>query len=392
MTTKGPARVLFINAGILGLTAYHRYLEAMLPRQSRLQGELVLLPQHLSRFDRALRGALTVRLWRDGWLGIANLDLARFRAEVNTGLHARRRIALANPNRFDALFFHRQSSAWGSIDLMTRIPSIVSIDATQDAVLAASTSRIERKTYGLNARVDGAVFRAAAAIVSTSQWAANCVRTRYPGVTTPVHVVPPPVLLDHFDAAWMDERRARAAANVKPRVLFIGGDFPRKGGVELLELWEAADFAARASLDVMTDWPIRRVPNGVRVLGGVVPFSEPWRRCWREADVFAMPTRHEAFGLVYQEAAAAGLPALGSRINAVPEIVEDGVTGLLVPPRDRAALGRALDRLINDAPLRDRMGRAARARVERLAHPTRHLERITQIVEGLRGIPPAALR
>ncbi len=53
-----------------------------------------------------------------------------------------------------------------------------------------------------------------------------------------------------------------------------------------------------------------------------------------------MPTRNEAFGLVYQEAAAAGLPAIGTNHNAVPEIIIDGETGLLVPVGDRDALVR----------------------------------------------------
>ena len=70
-----------------------------------------------------------------------------------------------------------------------------------------------------------------------------------------------------------------------------------------------------------------------------------------------MPTRNEAFGLVYQEAAAAGLPAIGSRLNAVPEIIDDGVTGLLVTPGMSRRLAQALDRLIASAELRERLGR-----------------------------------
>ena len=61
-------------------------------------------------------------------------------------------------------------------------------------------------------------------------------------------------------------------------------------------------------------------------------YTQTWRDLWRDADVFVMPARAEAFGMVFQEAAAAGLPAIGPRINAVPEIVDHGVTG---PPRAR---------------------------------------------------------
>jgi len=69
------------------------------------------------------------------------------------------------------------------------------------------------------------------------------------------------------------------------------------------------------------------------------------------ARVFVMPARHEAFGLVYQEAAAAGLPVIATRINGVPAIVEDGRTGILVAPGDSAALVRAMRTLIDSAEL-----------------------------------------
>jgi glycosyltransferase involved in cell wall biosynthesis len=78
-----------------------------------------------------------------------------------------------------------------------------------------------------------------------------------------------------------------------------------------------------------------------------------------------MPSRDEAFGMVFQEAAAAGLPAVGTALNAIPEIVADGETGLLVPPGDVAALARGLDALVGSPALRARMGAAARRRIER---------------------------
>jgi glycosyltransferase involved in cell wall biosynthesis len=391
MPTGGrPLRVLFVNAGILGLTAYHTFLQETLPKQSRLQGELILLPEQMSFVDRSLRRVLNARLWRDGWFGLANMDLVRFRAELNTGLHARRRLATADLHDVDALFFHRQSAAWGSLDLMRRIPSILSIDATQDVVMSTATRSVERATYELNARVDGAVFRAAAAIVSTSRWTADCLRARYPDLRTPVHVMPPPVLLDRFDPGWADERRARAGQGGKPRILFMGGDFPRKGGFDLLDAWRRSGLRSHASLDVVTDWPLSHVPDGVRLWRGVRRLSDTWTARWREADVFVMPTRNEAFGLVYQEAGAAGLPAVGTRHHAVPEIIEDNVTGLLVDPRDTKGLAHALETLVADAALRDRLGRAARARIEHVAHPLRHLERLADIVAASSRIRPAA--
>jgi glycosyltransferase involved in cell wall biosynthesis len=106
---------------------------------------------------------------------------------------------------------------------------------------------------------------------------------------------------------------------------------------------------------------------------------------WRAADLFVMPTHNEAFGLVFQEAAAAALPAIGSRLNAIPEIIRDGETGLLVDSHDRGQLIDALGALIGSAGLRDRHGRAARARIEVDADPAAHRRRLVELVMQVSG-------
>lgn len=80
------------------------------------------------------------------------------------------------------------------------------------------------------------------------------------------------------------------------------------------------------------------------------------------ADLFCLPSYREGFGTVVIEAAAMGIPAVATRIVGLVDAVEDGVTGILVPPRDQAALAAALARLLDDAALSARMGAAAAAR------------------------------
>ena len=84
------------------------------------------------------------------------------------------------------------------------------------------------------------------------------------------------------------------------------------------------------------------------------------------ADVVALPAPAEPFGLALVEAMAAGRPTLACAAGGPLEIVEEGVTGLLVPPRDAGAMAAALERLAADRPLRRRMGCAARRRYESL--------------------------
>ena len=87
-------------------------------------------------------------------------------------------------------------------------------------------------------------------------------------------------------------------------------------------------------------------------------------------DVIAMPSvftetqRGEGFGMVMIEAMAQGVPVIATRCGAPPEVIEHGVSGLLVPPRDGAALGEAMLALLRDAALRRRIGQAGMRRVD----------------------------
>lgn len=81
-------------------------------------------------------------------------------------------------------------------------------------------------------------------------------------------------------------------------------------------------------------------------------------------DILVAPSRRESFGLALVEGMAVGLPVIAARVGGVPEVVEDGVTGLLTPVEDVIALKLAMQRLLNDDALRQSMGRAGYLRFE----------------------------
>jgi alpha-maltose-1-phosphate synthase len=370
--------VAFVNGGILGLTSYASWAERTFADGRDLHAEHFVLSEHLPLSERIVRRILCQQLWPD-LHGLRNLDLARFRREMNSGLQARRRLRARGVDAFDVLHFHRQATAYASLDFMEQVPSIVSVDCTQTCVLQDATSAVERWSFGFNVRRDGEVLRRAKAIVSTSRWTALDIERMYPDCRTPIHVMPNPVRLDLFDPAWIDARRSHGGA--RTQCLFIGGDFRRKGGDDLLDAWVRGGFSRHADLILVTGSPLPLpLPAGVRVLTGIRANTPEWTAVWRDADLFVMPTRNEAFGLVYQEAAAAGIPAIGTRLNAIPEIIEDGDTGVLVTPGDISGLAAALERLISSAELRTQLGRAARAKIEQDADPDIHRARLVALI------------
>ena len=375
-------RMLFLNSGILGhrtVGALFREVAAVVPRIDAVH---VDLSDELSWTDRVARRVFSLRLAPDrGAAG--NVDLRRWREELNVGLLAARRIAQLERDHgpFDVLHFHTQASAYASLRRMLQTPSIVSIDCTQSLASREAESPVSRATYLPNIIHDAFVFRRASAITATSRWAADNLVKRYPDCGTKVHVMPYPVRA-HFLPSIVDMRFERRTDPDRPvQLLFVGGDFPRKGGPELLDAWHSGGFADRAVLHLVTGWPLAQdeLPVGVRLVRDVAPHSDRWRELWRTSDLFVMPARHEAFGLVYQEAAAAGLPVVATRINAVPEIVKDGQSGILVPPGDRSALVGAMRTLIDSAELRHRMGAAAIGRIAS-ATPAAYAAQLEQLI------------
>ncbi len=135
-----------------------------------------------------------------------------------------------------------------------------------------------------------------------------------------------------------------------PHVLFVGRLSEEKGVTEFLEA------TAGIPRVIVGDGPLRdRVPDGV----GLVPHVE-LGAYYERAAVVVCPSRREGYGVAVREAMAYGRPVVATAVGGLLDAVEDGVTGLRVPPRDPAALRAAIEALLADASLRRRLGRAAR--------------------------------
>lgn len=386
MSAQKTPQALFINSGILGHKSLAKVLREASAHAPGFSATHVDLSQALTTGEKIARRLLCFQTPGLGRLGARNADLARWRNELYISLLGARRLrALEHGGRrFDVLHFHTQATAYASIRRMRRTPSIVSIDVTQQLAALEAPSRLERITYAPNAIHDGYVFRAASRIVASSQWAASSVSNAYSDCADKITVMPFPISVAGFDEDWIKQRYERSERrSAQPlRVLFIGGDFERKGGLELLKAWQDGSFHNHAHLSLVTNWPLElsAIPPGVSIVRDVSAYTPAWFDLWRQADIFVMPTRSDAFGYVYQEAAAAGLPCIGSRINAVPELIQEQVTGLLVPPRNTPELVQCLRTLLGSADLRRQMGTAARKRVEARAEVNGYCDRLSGMI------------
>jgi glycosyltransferase involved in cell wall biosynthesis len=137
-----------------------------------------------------------------------------------------------------------------------------------------------------------------------------------------------------------------------PEVLYAGRLSPEKGVEDLVEA------AAGMKLVVAGDGPLRA---GVPAALGFVPHDE-LDRLYARAAVVACPSRREGFGVACLEAMAHARPVVATGVGGLLDLVVDGETGLVVPPRDPAALRAALERLLADGELRRRLGAAGRER------------------------------
>jgi glycosyltransferase involved in cell wall biosynthesis len=166
--------------------------------------------------------------------------------------------------------------------------------------------------------------------------------------------------------------------------VFVGWDFGMKGGDVLLKAFAAAR-KHRPSLRLVIAGPpadsIATQP-GVEAVGPL-PSREALLALYRRADLFVMPSLRDSFGFVFLEAMSQGVPCIGCDFNAMPEIIEDGVSGLLTPLGNAEALADTMLRYYADEANRRTMGEAALTRVrERFTWPLV----ARRIVEGM-GIP-----
>jgi glycosyltransferase involved in cell wall biosynthesis len=218
-------------------------------------------------------------------------------------------------------------------------------------------------------------IRAAGAYSSCSRFLADEAKSKL-GLRAPIEVIPNGIDVALFDAEEQIDCRREFNLPADRPIIFFSGRMERRKGIHLckdivpsiLERHEAAFvFAGQDLFNYMAEtlqpyWQSRPLRGSVHYLGKLD--LKGVRSCLRQADIFLLPSLWENCPYSCLEAMAAGCAIVGSDQGGVPELIRDGENGLLARSGDAESFAACLERLLDNASLRQRLGAAARRTIE----------------------------
>lgn len=256
-----------------------------------------------------------------------------------------------------------------------RVPLVVTYHGDPQESFGALARRAAVKLY-IEFLLDK-VLSSADIIVSPSRIFLNSSRFlgKYEGK---IVIVPNGIVLRDFTIPYLKEECKQIVGLEGNIILFVGRLDRRKGPEVLVKAFvEVLRDVPRAKLVIVGTGPLRAtlarfskslgIDDRVRFAGFIEDGYKPFY--YRSADVFVLPSvmSSEIFGIVNLEAMASGTPIIASNIGGIPDVVEDGKEGLLVPPNDPSALARAITGLLMNEELRNRMSQQALRKVGRFS-------------------------
>jgi glycosyltransferase involved in cell wall biosynthesis len=259
----------------------------------------------------------------------------------------------------DALFLHTQTMSLFAGGHMRRIPTLLSLDATPRNLDELGSSYAHEvgapPVEWLKLQAHRWVTKRAARFTTWSRWAKDSLVRDYGAAEHEVTVIHPGTVLSNYpDPSTRTVRREGPV-----RILFVGGDFVRKGGDLLLDVFRR-HFRGQCELHLITAADVP-AGDGVFVYRGLKPHSPELLARYRDADVFILPTRGDCLAVVLGEAMASCLPIITTPVGAHAEAVEDEKSGYVLPVDDAEGLRDRLARLVKDRELLHTMGMRSRA-------------------------------
>jgi glycosyltransferase involved in cell wall biosynthesis len=308
-----------------------------------------------------------------------------FNWSVKGGLVTRQRIrALERTGKtFDAALFHHQMLPLWLFDFRKRVPTVITTDATpalHEVYGKWYNKQQSSRIWGfgrLKKYLTSAVYADADFVLPFSDWVKRSLMGVYGVPESKITVIPPGINLKIWNAP--PERTAEMKQHPFT-VLFVGGQFLRKGG-DLLAAIAARDEFKNARFNIVTQEYIGQPPPNITVYSNVQPNSDTMRTLYSTADVFILPTRADFHSWVSLEAMSMEVPVITTDVGAMSEIVDEGKSGYIVPVDDITAMVDRLRRLRTDPALREAFGKAGRKLVEEKFDLHRNIEKTIELMK-----------
>ena len=361
-----PTHIGFVMEGALGHVTHGEALREWVGRDAAVDAHWVSVPHKA----------------QDLWQRLPGLSFS-----TRLSLRARNVMrAVLRRQQLDCLFLHTQALSLFSLDLMARIPTVVSLDATPSDFVSMADAYGWKPRGGPARRIKTEwfrrVFARAAGLVGISHWVKEGLMRDYGIAPEKIRVFPFGVDM----RKWHVPDRQPATGR-RLRLLFVGGEFRRKGGPELLSAFEHG-LSHFCELDIVTGEHAIASGEFVRTHRGLTPNSPVLRRLFADADIFVMPTHGDATPIAVIEAMASGMPVITTRTGALAEMVEDGVSGCFVPAASPQSIVQAVTSLAADRARLIVMGQAARAAVDRSFNAETNCKGLIAYLKEVSSLPP----
>lgn len=351
----------FVLEQTLGHVTHTKNLQVNVPLDPEIRAYWGIIPFEPRGFARR------IPVYNSNWTVRAGLCARRFLSDVT------------KRTSIDALFFHTQVPAVLSQDWLRKVPAIVSLDATPSQYDELGEFYRHEKSPAwletLKWRLNRDCYAAARRIVVWGEWTKRGLVSDYEVSDDKVAVIPPGVTISEWQRS-----KPRCARNGPVKILFVGGNLQRKGGLVLLEAFRAIR-APGIELHLVTKDTVAPEP-GIFVYNDMEPNSQPLKDLYHDCDIFALPTLGDCLPMVLSEAGAAGMAIISTEVAAIPEIVRHGETGLTTTPGDTAALVEAIRQLVNDGELRVRLGLQAAAHIARNYNAYTNSKRLIDLLKA----------
>ena len=293
------------------------------------------------------------------------------------------------------MFRHRRlDGVWTQVDV-SLMPWVVAGNAFQPVPILYTLDSTPRLLRGLGRHYEVAVtrspmkravkdavmrafYRHVTLFNPWSEWAARSLRADYGVPESRIEVRPPGVDIGR----WRPAESRRKSGPI--RLLFVGGDFERKGGDLLLDVYRNT-LAGKVEIDLVTKAGLGDHGPHVRVHTGLSANDRRLVELYQQADIFVLPSRADCFSMAGMEAMASGLPVIICPVGGIAGMFEYGREGLYIEPDNGADLARAIHTLVDDPVRRRAMGANARALAEKRYDASANTKSLLERFLGLSG-------